>query len=63
MGRIMDTMSDMDENRTLQHVCGELERIIDRLAASEEMLAAAHVQAGLDELRLRLIRIGQSNHC
>jgi hypothetical protein len=48
-------MSDTDRIAIYRRYAGELEAMIDHLADMKELLVAAKLQAGLDQLRARTI--------
>ena len=58
-GRI-DPAGDDPADRLAQYraIAEALEQAIAQLAACGELLAAAHLQAGLDQLRIRIVAPG-----
>lgn len=52
----MTELSIMDRNGLRRDACKQIEALIEGLLKHDELLAVAHLQAALDELRAQLVR-------
>jgi len=52
----MTELSILDRTGLRRDACKQLEALIEALLNHDELLAVAHLQAALDELRTQLVR-------
>jgi DNA-binding GntR family transcriptional regulator len=52
----MTELSILDQNGLRRQACEQIEALIEGLLNHDELLAVAHLQAALDELRAQMVR-------